>query len=91
MCLQLEPAAAVALGSSMRVRMYVPLWISNATEQLISAAVVPVQPPAQSQSSQERRQQRLNQGSMKDAAESMQLRVMDTHANASGNRRQVTC
>ncbi len=71
----------------MRVRMYVPLWISNATEQLISAAVVPVQPPAVSQNSQQQRQPRLNQGNMRDAAESMQLRVMDTHANA-GSRRQ---
>ena len=87
MCLQLEPAAAVALGSSMRVRMYVPLWISNATEQLISAAVVPVHPPAQSQSGQQQRQSRPNQGSMRDAAESMQLRVMDTHATPPGSRR----
>ena len=67
--------------------MYVPLWISNATEQLISAAVVPVSPPAQPQANQQQRQARQPQSSMRDAAESMQLRVLETSASTAGSRR----
>ncbi|KAK9864527.1 hypothetical protein WJX84_002714 [Apatococcus fuscideae] len=87
---KLEPAAAVALGSSMKVRMYVPLWISNATDQLISAAVVPVSPPAQSQADQQQRQSRQPQSSMRDAAESMQLRILQTSASPAGSRRELS-
>lgn len=36
----MDPGAAIAMGCSMLVRMYVPLWVVNLTKVLISAALV---------------------------------------------------
>ena len=45
-CLQkLDPGAAVALGAPLLVRMFVPLWVVNATPLPVAAWVVPIQPP----------------------------------------------
>ena len=45
-CMQkLDPGAAVALGAPLLVRMFVPLWVVNATPLPVAAWVVPIQPP----------------------------------------------
>ncbi len=41
----LDPGAAVALGAPMVVRVFVPLWVVNATPLPVSALVVVLPPP----------------------------------------------
>ena len=42
---KLDPGAAVALGAPLLVRMFVPLWVVNATPLPVAAWVAPIQPP----------------------------------------------
>lgn len=73
MAQKLDPGAAVALGAPLHVRMFVPLWVVNATPLPIAALVVPVQPPSESRDSEARAVRDLT-----DAAESIRPRVLET-------------
>lgn len=72
---KLDPGAAVALGAPLHVRMFVPLWIVNATSLPVAAWVVPVQPPRQPSEREGPAAENLM-----DAAESIRLKVLDTEA-----------
>ncbi len=72
---KLDPGAAVALGAPLHVRMFVPLWIVNATSLPVAALVVPVAPPRQSSEREGQEGQDLL-----DAAESIRLKVLETDA-----------
>ncbi|DBA72307.1 TPA: hypothetical protein ACH3X2_010552 [Trebouxia sp. C0005] len=50
---QLEPGAAVAWGSPLLVRMFVPLWLVNAINLPIGAVVVATQPQPQNKKGKE--------------------------------------
>lgn len=73
---QLDPGAAVARGSPLLVRMFVPLWLVNATNLPIGAVVVATQPPAQNKDSKP--EEGGMYGGLETAANSSKLRVMDT-------------
>ncbi|KAL3132004.1 hypothetical protein ABBQ32_14227 [Trebouxia sp. C0010 RCD-2024] len=75
---QLDPGAAVARGSPLLVRMFVPLWLVNATNLPIGAVVVATQPPQQSKDPKP--EEGAIQGGLETAANSSKLRVMDTRA-----------
>lgn len=82
---KLDPGAAVALGAPLHVRMFVPLWVVNATSLPVAALVVPVQPPQQSSEHEGQAGDNLL-----DAAESIRLKVLETDAGdgapAAGSR-----
>lgn len=82
---KLDPGAAVALGAPLHVRMFVPLWVVNATSLPVAALVVPVQPPRQSSEHEGQAGDNLL-----DAAESIRLKVLETDAGdgapAAGSR-----
>ncbi|KAK9908805.1 hypothetical protein WJX75_003140 [Coccomyxa subellipsoidea] len=82
---KLDPGAAVALGAPLYVRMFVPLWVVNATSLPVAALVVPVQPPRQSSEHEGQAGDKLL-----DAAESIRLKVLETDAGdgapAAGSR-----
>lgn len=61
------------MGAPLHVRMFVPLWIVNATSLPVAAWVVPVQPPPQSSEHEAQAAQNLM-----DASESIRLKVLDT-------------
>ncbi|KAL0043262.1 hypothetical protein WJX82_007274 [Trebouxia sp. C0006] len=73
---QLDPAAAVARGSPLLVRMFVPLWLVNATNLPMRAVVVTTQP--QSQNKEAKEEGGSIHGGMQTAAKSNTLRVMET-------------
>lgn len=73
---KLDPGAAVALGAPLHVRMFVPLWLVNATPLPIAALVVPVAPPSEARNSDAKA---AAQGLM-DVAESIRLKVLETDA-----------
>ena len=76
-CLQqLDPGAAVARGSPLLVRMFVPLWLVNATNLPIGAVVVATQPTPQGKDPKS--EESSSHGSMQIAAESSKLRVLET-------------
>ncbi len=72
---KLDPGAAVALGAPLHVRMFVPLWVVNATSLPVAAWVVPVQPPRQPS---EREGQAAED--LMDTAESIRLKILETEA-----------
>ena len=72
---KLDPGAAVALGAPLLVRMFVPLWVVNATPLPVAAWVVPIQAPAPSSD----RDQSQSEGLM-DAAESIRLKTLETES-----------
>lgn len=78
---QLDPGAAVARGSPLLVRMFVPLWLVNATNLPIGAVVVATQPPQQSKDPKP--EEGGMYGGLETAANSSKLRVMDTKAKPS--------
>lgn len=67
------------------MRMFVPLWVVNATSLPVAALVVPVQPPRQSSEHEGQAGDNLL-----DAAESIRLKVLETDAGdgapAAGSR-----
>ena len=71
---QLDPGAAVAMGAPLLVRMFVPLWLVNATNLPVAAVVVATQPPPRPKEAAEG----SAQGGLQQAADSAQLRIMDT-------------
>ena len=73
---QLDPGAAVARGSPLLVRMFVPLWLVNATNLPIGAVVVATQPQPQNKEAKE--EAGSIHGGMQTAAKSSALRVMET-------------
>ncbi|DBB13383.1 TPA: hypothetical protein ACH3X3_005116 [Trebouxia sp. C0006] len=73
---QLDPGAAVARGSLLLVRMFVHLWLVNATNLPIGAVVVATQPQLQNKEAKE--EGGSIHGSMQTAAKSSTLRVMET-------------
>ncbi|DBB13347.1 TPA: hypothetical protein ACH3X3_005082 [Trebouxia sp. C0006] len=73
---QLDPGAAVARGSPLLVRMFVPLWLVNATNLPIGAVVVATQPQPQNKEAKE--EGGSIHGGMQTAAKSSVLRVMET-------------
>ncbi|DBA65520.1 TPA: hypothetical protein ACH3X2_003176 [Trebouxia sp. C0005] len=73
---QLDPGAAVARGSPLLVRMFVPLWLVNATNLPIGAVVVATQPQPQNKEGKE--EGGSIHGGMQTAAKSSTLRVMET-------------
>lgn len=78
MCLlqKLDPGAAVALGAPLLVRMFVPLWVVNATPLPVAAWVVPIQaPPPPSE-----RDAGGPEGGLVDAADSIRLKTLDTES-----------
>ncbi len=74
---QLDPGAAVARGSPLLVRMFVPLWLVNATNLPIGAVVVATQPPPQKKDPRGEEGGSIH-GGMQNAANASSLRVMDT-------------
>lgn len=60
------------------VRMFVPLWLVNATNLPIGAVVVATQPPMQSKDP--KAEEGSMHGGLESAANSSKLRVMDTKA-----------
>ena len=84
---KLDPGAAVALGAPLLVRMFVPLWVVNATPLPVAAWVVPIQaPPPPSD-----REQGQSEGLM-DAGESIRLKTLETESVQSpqGSSRRCT-
>lgn len=75
---QLDPGAAVARGSPLLVRMFVPLWLVNATNLPIGAVVVATQPPQQGKETKP--EEGSTNGGLQTAANSSKLRVMETRA-----------
>ena len=73
---QLDPGAAVARGSPLLVRMFVPLWLVNATNLPVGAVVVATQPPQQSKEG--KNEEGSIHGGLQTAANSSKLRLMDT-------------
>ena len=69
----LDPGAVVARGTPIQVRIYVPLWVVNATTLPLAAVVVEVPPPPKAAKDSEG-----TQGKVLNAAESIKLRVMPT-------------
>lgn len=63
----------MARGSPLLVRMFVPLWLVNATNLPIGAVVVATQPPQQTKP-----EEGSIHGGLETAANSSKLRVMDT-------------
>ena len=86
---KLDPGAAVALGAPLLVRMFVPLWVVNATPLPTAAWVVPIQaPPPPSD-----REQGQSEGLM-DAGESIRLKTLETESVQSSqgaSRRFASC
>jgi hypothetical protein len=72
---KLDPGAAVALGAPLQVRMFVPLWVVNATPLPVAALVVPMQQPPQPSERDARAGQELM-----DVAEAIKLKVLETGA-----------
>ena len=68
------------LGSWL-VRMFVPLWLVNATNLPIGAVVVATQPQPQNKEAKE--EGGSLHGGMQTAAKSSTLRVMETQASVS--------
>ena len=70
----------MALGAPLLVRLFVPLWVVNATPLPLAAWVVPVQPPPRG--SPERGDPSARSGGaeadLTDAAEGVRLHVMET-------------
>ena len=75
---QLDPGAAVARGSPLLVRMFVPLWLVNATNLPVGAVVVATQP--QVQGKEQKPDESSAHGGMQSAVNSSKLRVMETRA-----------
>ncbi|KAK9819963.1 hypothetical protein WJX72_004515 [[Myrmecia] bisecta] len=69
---KLDPGAAVALGCPLLVRMFVPLWVVNATTLPIFAAVVPIQAPARAGPDSS------THGALVNPSESIGVQVIDT-------------
>ena len=69
----LDPGVVVARGTPIQVRIYVPLWLVNATTLPLAALVVEVPPPPKAAKDAD-----AAQGSLLNAAESIKLRVMQT-------------
>lgn len=70
----------MARGTPILIRIYVPLWIVNATSLPLMALVVEVAPPSKPAKDSD-----TNQGNLQNAAESIKLRVMTTrHVVPSG-------
>ena len=66
----------MARGSPLLVRMFVPLWLVNATNLPMRAVVVTTQP--QSQNKEAKEEGGSIHGGMQTAAKSNTLRVMGT-------------
>ena len=75
---KLDPGAAVALGAPLLVRLFVPLWVVNATPLPLAAWVVPVQPPRGSPERGDPSARAGSEADLTDAAEGMRLHVMET-------------
>lgn len=76
----LDPGDVVARGTPILVRIYVPLWIVNATTLPLSALVVEVPPPPKANKDGD-----ASQGKLLNAAESIKLRVMPTNTPGPAN------
>ena len=72
---KLDPGAAVALGAPLLVRMFVPLWVVNATPLPVAAWVVPIQAPPPASD----REPGQSEG-LVDAAESIRLQTLETES-----------
>ena len=70
---KLDPGAAVAVGAPVLVRMFVPLWVVNATSLPVAAWVVPIQAPPQPSE----RESGPSEG-LVDPAESIRLQTLET-------------
>lgn len=70
---KLDPGAAVALGAPLLVRMFVPLWVVNATPLPVAAWVVPIQPPPAPSD----KDQHASEG-LVDPADSIRLETLET-------------
>jgi len=70
---KLDPGAAVALGAPLLVRMFVPLWVVNATSLPVAAWVVPIQPPPPPSDGDANQSEGLV-----DAADSIRLNTLET-------------
>ena len=68
----------MARGSPLVVRMFVPLWLVNATNLPIAAVVVATQPPPPTRGPTAK--EGRSQGDMRSAASSSTPRVMQTRA-----------
>lgn len=77
----LDPGAVVARGTPIQVRIYVPLWLVNATTLPLSALVVEVPPPPKAAKDTENAE-----GNLLNAAESIKLRVMSTDSPGPAGR-----
>lgn len=76
----MDPGAAVALGAPMVVRVFVPLWVVNATPLPVTAFVVALPPPAKAEREREPRED----GVAADAAEATRLRVLEADPRTAG-------
>ncbi|KAK9834254.1 hypothetical protein WJX81_000411 [Elliptochloris bilobata] len=76
----LDPGAAVALGAPMSVRVFVPLWVINATPLPMSAFVVALLPPPKAERERESRED----GVAADAGEATRLRVLEADPRTAG-------
>jgi hypothetical protein len=72
---KLDPGAAVAVGAPLLVRMFVPLWVVNATSLPVAAWVVPIQAPPQPSE----RERGPSEG-LVDPAESIRLQTLETES-----------
>ena len=81
----LDPGAAIAMGSPVLVRLSVPLWIVNATTLPVTALVVPTEPPPKARAETD-----PGQPPVLNAAESIQLRIMETRTATASARCAVS-
>ncbi len=83
---KLDPGAAVALGAPLLVRLFVPLWVVNATPLPVAAWVVPIQAPARGSPDRgvggDPSAQHGDEAGLVDAAEGVRLRVLDTERSS---------
>ena len=88
---ELDPGAAVARGSPMLVRLYVPLWLVNATTLPVAAQVVPTAPPPRPQATtMPEAGDSVHAGTI-NAAESIKLRTIATGNPQESIRCMGTC
>jgi len=76
-----DPSALVASGTPILVRVYVPLWLVNATTLPVSALVVEINPPPKPSKEGEAAPRQLL-----DAAESIKPKVVETKIRPAGGR-----
>ena len=77
----LDPGAAIAMGSPVLVRLSVPLWIVNATTLPVTALVVPTEPPPKARADTD-----PGQPPVLNAAESIKLRILETRTATASAR-----